>query len=81
MAMEFLNKFQGDEDAFLKAYRGAACEGHTKLLKAILGVGARLPLSPTTCGPLKTTCIILDAPWLSFLVIFSHLSTFYVRFI
>ncbi|KAI6124325.1 hypothetical protein EV401DRAFT_2158047 [Pisolithus croceorrhizus] len=37
MVMEFLNEFQGDEDAFLKAYGGTACKGHTKLLKAILG--------------------------------------------
>ncbi|KAI6095655.1 hypothetical protein EDD16DRAFT_1719009 [Pisolithus croceorrhizus] len=37
VATEFLDEFQGDEDAFLKAYGGAAREGHTKLLKAILG--------------------------------------------
>ncbi|KAI5985968.1 hypothetical protein EDD15DRAFT_2200347 [Pisolithus albus] len=36
VATEFLDEFQGDEVAFLKAYGGAAREGHTKLLKAIL---------------------------------------------
>ncbi|KAI5984977.1 hypothetical protein EDC04DRAFT_2914018 [Pisolithus marmoratus] len=33
---KFLNEFQGDEAAFLKAYGHAASEGHTRLLKAIL---------------------------------------------
>ncbi|KIK12223.1 hypothetical protein PISMIDRAFT_18893 [Pisolithus microcarpus 441] len=41
VATEFLNEFQGDEDAFLKAYGGAAREGHTKLLKVILGARNR----------------------------------------
>ncbi|KAI5986464.1 hypothetical protein EDD15DRAFT_2200064 [Pisolithus albus] len=36
VATEFLDEFQGDEVAFLKAYGGATREGHTKLLKAIL---------------------------------------------
>lgn len=41
IATEFLDEFQGDEDAFLKAYGGAAREGHTKLLKAILAARRR----------------------------------------
>ncbi|KAI6152628.1 hypothetical protein BKA82DRAFT_35867 [Pisolithus tinctorius] len=36
IVMEFLNEFQGDEEAFLKAYGSAASLGHTRLLKAIL---------------------------------------------
>ncbi|KAI6042090.1 hypothetical protein EDC04DRAFT_2892415 [Pisolithus marmoratus] len=36
VATEFLDEFQGNEDAFLEAYGGAALQGHTRLLKAIL---------------------------------------------
>ncbi|KIK22932.1 hypothetical protein PISMIDRAFT_101590 [Pisolithus microcarpus 441] len=40
---EFLNEFQGDEEAFLKAYGSAASQGHTKLLKAVLDAHKRHP--------------------------------------
>ncbi|KAI6024930.1 hypothetical protein BKA83DRAFT_4491719 [Pisolithus microcarpus] len=36
ITMEFLDEFQGNEELFLKAYGSATCQGHTKLLKAIL---------------------------------------------
>ncbi|KIN93710.1 hypothetical protein M404DRAFT_35818 [Pisolithus tinctorius Marx 270] len=36
IATEFLNEFQGDKEAFLKAYGSAASLGHTRLLKVIL---------------------------------------------
>ncbi|KAI6001851.1 hypothetical protein EDD15DRAFT_2192597 [Pisolithus albus] len=36
IATEFLDKFQGNEEAFLEAYGSAASQGHTKLLKAVL---------------------------------------------
>ncbi|KIN97548.1 hypothetical protein M404DRAFT_160167 [Pisolithus tinctorius Marx 270] len=43
IATEFLNEFQGDKEAFLKAYGSAASLGHTKLLKAILDARKRHP--------------------------------------
>ncbi|KIO13539.1 hypothetical protein M404DRAFT_122553 [Pisolithus tinctorius Marx 270] len=41
MATEFLNEFQGNEDAFLRAYGSAACLGHTRLLNTILAARRR----------------------------------------
>ncbi|KIN96065.1 hypothetical protein M404DRAFT_33633 [Pisolithus tinctorius Marx 270] len=43
IATEFLNEFQGDEEAFLKAYGSATSLGHTRLLKAILDARKRHP--------------------------------------
>ncbi|KAI6019428.1 hypothetical protein BKA83DRAFT_4495450 [Pisolithus microcarpus] len=43
IASEFLDEFQGDEEAFLKAYGSAASQGHTKLLKAVLDAHKRHP--------------------------------------
>ncbi|KAI6027124.1 hypothetical protein EDC04DRAFT_2605991 [Pisolithus marmoratus] len=41
VATEFLNEFEGNKEAFVKAYGTATCEGHTKLLKAILAARKR----------------------------------------
>ncbi|KAI6015802.1 hypothetical protein PISMIDRAFT_9059 [Pisolithus microcarpus 441] len=41
IATEFLDEFQGNEEAFLKVYGSAARQGHTKLLKAILDARKR----------------------------------------
>ncbi|KAI6004797.1 hypothetical protein EDD15DRAFT_2191570 [Pisolithus albus] len=52
IATEFLDEFQGNEEAFLEAYGSAASQGHTKLLKAVLDACKQHPEDGACCSHL-----------------------------